>query len=216
MVLRARWLLLIACAGILVTAGTAAAGMPKVLPLWQRVLQGGDLPGFIPQSAPPPLLSKAVFVRLSRENFVRVTPAEVTARLTMDGYRHAVIEELTGRNKTNAASAVVQFGSPLQAQDFASFLSEDTLQPCPNTCAVSAFRFAVPGIPGAKGTRRVQLTANGPKRPPFEQAFVIFTDGTVGYGLVERAGPNQVNKKALVAAAVKLYHRVHGSIPPPR
>jgi hypothetical protein len=64
--------------------------------------------------------------------------------------------------------------------------------------------------------RRVQLTANGPKRPSFEQAFVIFTDGTVGYGLVERAGPNQVNKKALVAAAVKLYHRVHGSIPPPR
>src|SRR4051794_2568327 len=88
----------IAWAGTLVAASAVAtAGMPKFIPLWQRVLQGGDLPGFIPQSSPPPLLSQAAFIRETRGTFVRLTPSAVSARLAKDGFRHAVIETLAGR-----------------------------------------------------------------------------------------------------------------------
>jgi hypothetical protein len=190
--------------------------MPKFIPLWQRVLQGGDLPGFIPQSAPPPLLSEKVFVSRSQGNFVRVTKAQVGARLTKDGYRHAVIEELFGRTKTSAASVVVQLGTPAQAHDFLTFAYNDTLQPCPNTCTVNAFQFAVAGIPGAKGSRRVRFKAEGPKQPAFEVDSVYFADGPLAYAVLENAQPNGANRPALIAAAAKLYHRLHGSLPPPR
>jgi hypothetical protein len=208
--------IVLGCAGAFVAATVASAAMPRFVPLWQRVLQGGDLPGFIPQSAPPPLLSKAAFIRQSRESFVLLTPAAVSTQLTKDGFKHAVIENLAGRDMTSASSTVIQFGSPAQAQAFLKLVADDTVQPCPHTCNVNAFRFTVAGIPGAKGTRRVAFTSNGPNAPPFEHDFVLFTDGPIGYGIIENAQPNKVDRKALVAAAAKLYHRLHGSLPPPR
>src|SRR5438034_5717090 len=204
-----------ACIYALAAAAVAlGGGPPKWLPLWQRVLQGGDLPGFMPQSLPPALLSKSRFVSRSEGTFVRLTKRSATTQLTKDGFKHALIENLLGRDRTSGSSTVVQLGSPPQAHEFLSVAYRDSLEPCPHTCTVSAFEFSVPGIPGAMGSRRVRFNAAGPKQPAFESDAVYFADGALDYAIIEMAQPNQVNRQALVAAANTLYHRVHGSLPP--
>lgn len=202
-------LLVILLGTLAVSVGVATAGAP--LPLWQRVLLGGEYPGFAPQPTPPVQLSLAAFVRATRGSFVRITPATLTQELRRDGFRGAVIEELSGPQKRSAVSAAVRLGSLGLADRSLNFFYNDDLQPCPNTCTVSAFEFPVPGIPGAKGSRRVRFRAESKQERPFEQDTVYFTSGPVAYAVISRGKPNGVDRGKLIVAARNLYTRVKGS-----
>lgn len=206
--------LILCFAGMLtlaVVAGVAAAGVP--LPLWQRVLLGGEYKGFDPQPIPPLQLTLPRFAKETRGAFVRITPPILTREMRLDGFRAAVIEELSGRQKrSSAVSAVLRFGSAAGAVRALRFFYDDSLRPCPNTCTVSAFIFQVPGIPGAKGSRRVRFKAEGTKRQEaYEGDSILFTSGPFAYAVLSNSDPNGVDRGEMIAAARRLYARVKNS-----
>jgi hypothetical protein len=202
-----------ALALVVMGAGLALAAPP--LPLWQRVLLGGEYEGFSPQARPPAELTLTVFVRQTKGAFVRITPPILIREMRRDGYRAAVIEELTGPQKRSAISAVLRFDSSAGAARALSFFHNDSLRPCPNTCTVSAFVFQVPGIPGAKGSRRVRFKAEGkkPGQGAFEEDTIQFTSGPFAYSVISSGEPNGVDRTQMIAAARRLYDRVKGSPP---
>ncbi len=64
------------------------------------------------------------------------------------------------------------------------WLVDDSMKPCPETCAVEISEFDVDGIPDARGIRRTQteedIAARGrPDDRPFDSYKTIFTDGTL-------------------------------------
>jgi hypothetical protein len=207
------WLVL---AGVLalIAAGVALAASP--LPLWQRVLLGGEYKGFEPQPMPPVQLTLPRFTQETKGSFVRITPPILTREMRQDGYRAAVIEQLAGPKKRSfAISAVLRFGSVAGATRATSFFYDDSLRPCPETCTVSAFVVQVPGIPGAKGSRRVRFKAAGtkPGQEAYEGYSILFTSGPFAYAVLSNADPNGVDRAELIAAAKRLYDRVKDSPP---
>jgi hypothetical protein len=202
--------LLLVLAGILTLAAGVAVAAPP-LPLWQRVLLGGEYKGFDPQPIPPVQLSLSRFVRETRGAFVRITPPILTREMRRDGFRAAVIEELSSPQKrSSAVSAVLQFSSAAGAGRAVKFFYDDSLKPCPNTCTVSAFIVQVPGIPGAKGSRRVRFKAEGkkPGQEAYEGYSILFASGRFAYAILSNSDPNKVDRAELIAAAKRLYGRV--------
>jgi hypothetical protein len=194
--------------------GVAVAAPP--LPLWQRVLLGGEYKGFDPQPVPPVQLTLPRFVQETKGAFVRITPPILTREMRRDGYRAAVIEELsTSQKHSFAISVALRFGSAAGAARALRFFYDDSLRPCPNTCTVSAFIFQVPGIPGAKGSRRMRLKAEGkkPGQEAYEADSIVFTSGPFAYALGSNSDPNGVDRGEMIAAAQRLYARVKDSPP---
>jgi hypothetical protein len=76
---------------------------------------------------------------------------------------------------------------------------------------VSAFVFQVPGIPGAKGSRRVRLKAESKKQGAFEEDTILFASGLFAYALISDGKPNGVNRVQMIAAVKRLYARVKNS-----
>jgi hypothetical protein len=192
------------------TAGAAAALADSSLPLWQRVILGGEYEGFTPQPLPPKQVSLPVFVNASAGSFTRITKPILSREMRRDGFRAAVVEELLGQQGRNATSAAVRFGSRGGAQRALGFFYEDTLQPCPHTCSVNVFEFPVREVPGAKGSRRVRFHAEGskPGQQPFELDYIFFTRGSFAYALITSGKPDGVDRSAMIQAAKRQYDRV--------
>jgi hypothetical protein len=76
-----------------------AANAVAPLPLWQRVLVGGDLGGFNPQAAPPILLNRRQFIQQAEPSFVLITPKSALRELTTDGFKAATITTLRAHSK---------------------------------------------------------------------------------------------------------------------
>jgi hypothetical protein len=192
-------------------AGVAVAAAP--LPLWQRMLLGGDYPGFEPQPKPPTELTLAAFAKQTNDFFPTLTSAQITKEMRADGYQLGVSEDLIGPQNRGGKSSVLWLGSPAGARRAANFFYADTLRPCRESCTVSAFEFKVAGIPGAQGARRVRFKPEGPK--PNQQAFelysIFFTSGAFAYGEFTSGPPNSINRGQFVQAAQRLYNRVKNS-----
>ena len=211
--------------GLLVAAlagcggGSSRLAPAAPLPLWQRVLESGELTGFLASDAPPRMLELPAFVEEAKIAFVQITPEEARTELIRDGYKRALISPLwlPEHPAVGAASTVVELGSAAQANRMRDWFAADNLLPCPETCDVTAAPFEVPGVPGAKASRRTRnLALSDPSERLFDSYDVEFTDGRFFYDvfvLAPRVG--LVSKSAVVAAATALYERVHGRPPLP-
>jgi hypothetical protein len=193
----------------------AATSARAPLPIWQRVLIGGEYTGFTPQALPPTMLTRPAFVKQAQSFFDTFRAGQVAAEIGRDGYRGAVIENLTGPHGRNAISTAIRLGSSFAAVRSEKFFDDGSLRPCLRSCTVSAFELQVPGIPGALGAKRIRTTAEGPKpgQQPFELDLVFFTDGPFAYSIFSSGPQNGVNRSQLFAAARRLYARVKDSPP---
>ena len=215
------------CIAMLALAAATAAGCggttpvadrQPALPLSQRVLKDGEVPGFAANSSPAPLNLDG-FVKTAKDAFVRITPKGAVRELTADGFSGAMIA-VQQSTKTPAvfASTVVQLGSPARAEKVLSWVYNDSTSPCPNVCTVDIETFDVPGIPGAKGIKRSRAEDTDGAGPevPFESYEVEFADGPFLYDLITLgAKPGEVSQDAMIAAAKVLYGRVANSPPLP-
>jgi len=194
-----------------------AAEKHAALPLWQRVLQAGDLPGFAADRKPPTALDLNAFVEQAKPAFVRITPQGAVRELTTYGFRGAMITtQQIPEQQPFVASTVVELGSPPQAEKALDWAYTDSTSPCRHICNIDVETFEVPGIPGAKGVRRSREKDAGGTGPndPFESFDVQFTDGPFLYDLISLgARPGEVSRDDVIAAAKALYQRVAGSPP---
>jgi len=204
--------LAIATGGLVVVAGCGSGSKHIVagLPLWQRVLQGGELSGYDPQIQPPKILDLAQFIPQAEPAFIRITDANARRELTADGFKNATIESFPNGagDAPMVASTVILVGSHAQAQRVVNWDGKDSLQPCPKTCNASFEDVKVSGIPGARGAHRFNL----PGTKPFEAYNILYADGPFVYDLFV-LGPKQgvVKEKDLIDAAKAQYKRVKGA-----
>jgi hypothetical protein len=210
--IRRRWpasLVLLGAAAIL--AGAAAARpAASPLPIWQRLLLGGEYPGFIPQAAPPTVLGFGAGVKATHSFYDSLQTSAIAVELRRDHFRRGVTEDLTARGKHSAISAVLQFGSATDAARAERYFENASLLPCLNSCTVAAHTLRVPAINGALGAERIRHVADGtkPGDGPFQLDMVYFASGPFLYGVLTFGPPNGVDKSALFAAAKRLYSRV--------
>jgi len=211
--------LLVAACGGGSTAGSSQNAAP--LPLWQRVLQSGELAGFNADTHPPQLLDLATFVDESQPAFVQLTPEQASAQLAADGFESGLISglHLPGNKNVVAASVVVRLGSAEQARRAAAFFTADSLKSCLHTitCDVEIRPFDIKNI-DAHGVRRSRSVLTGAQPPdlPFEAYDVGFTDGPFLYDVwVWTPKPGMVSPEEITGAVKSLYARVHRSPPLP-
>jgi len=197
-------------AALALTLSAATAFADSGLPLWQRVILGGEYTGFKPQPFPPKQFNLSGFVNETSGFFTRITKASLSREMRRDGFRAALLEQLSGSAGHDATSAVLLFSSPAGAKRAMEFFYNDSLRPCPHTCTVSAFEFSVEKIPGAKGSYRARYTADGPKpaQQRFELDSVDYTEGPYLYSLISNGKPDEVDRGALIDAAKRQYERV--------
>lgn len=207
----------LSCVSLLFVSGCGGGSKSTVagLPLWQRLIEGGELKGYDAQMRPPAMLNLAQFISQADSSFVVATDASARKELTRDGFRQATIEVFPG-SKPKAplvASTVIWVGSPTQAQRVVDWSNNDSLQPCPENCTAAWNPVKVSGIPGAKGAyrhnRRVGVR-------PFESYDIAFADGPFVYDLfVSASTPGTFNQRDLLNAVKAQYKRVKGA-PLPR
>lgn len=211
-----RMVLVFAATTLMVVAGCGSGTKHIVggLPLWQRVIQGGELSGYDPQIQPPAILNLAQFVEQAQASFVRITPASARKELTADGFKMATVENLlnTDQKATTVASSVILVGSPAQAQHAVDWSADDSLKQCRLLCNAGFNAVKVSGIPAARGAHRANL---GDVKP-FESYNILFADGSFIYDLfVLGPKPGAVKEKDLIDAVKAQYKRVKGA-PLPR
>jgi hypothetical protein len=197
----------------------SSSGPPAPLPLWQRVLESGELAGFQSGANPPKEIGLDAFVDQSHVAFIRITPQQARDELTADGFKRALISDLSlpGNKDVIAASVVLQLGSDAQARRASAFFGADSLKACRNTCNVNISSFDLPDV-GATGSHRSRpaLAAGAGSDQPFEAFDVGFADGPFLYDVfVLTPRPGMVSQQAVAAAVRALYERVRSSPPLP-
>jgi hypothetical protein len=195
--------------GVLAGCGSGSKSVAAGLPLWQRVVQGGELAGYDPQIKPPQMLNLQQFVEQAQPSYIRITAPSATRELKADGFKTATIETFpSGARGPTIASSVLLVGSPSQAQRVVGWTVGDSLQPCPKTCNAEWKSVKVSGIPGAQGAQRSNL----PNTRPFEGYNIAYADGPFVYDLfVLGPKPGAVKEKDLIAAVKAQYGRVKGA-----
>jgi hypothetical protein len=207
----------LACASLLSVSGCGGGSKGTVagLPLWQRLIEGGELKGYDAQMQPPAMLNLAQFIRQADTSFVAATDASARKELTNDGFRQAMIEVFPGSSPKAplVASTVIWVGSPARAQRLVDWSTNDFLQPCPGNCTAAWNPIKVSGVPGAKGAYRHNRLAGV---RPFESYDIAFADGSFVYDLFVTAHkPGTFNQHDLLNAVRAQYKRVKGA-PLPR
>ena len=194
---------------LLAGCGSSSKSVAAGLPLWQRVVLGGELSGYDPQIQPPQMLNLSQFVAQARPSYIRITVPSAIKELKADGFKTAMIEDFpNGAGGPTIASSVLLVGSPSQAQRVVDWSVGDSLQPCPKTCTAQWKAVKVSGIPGAKGAYRSNL----PGTRPFEGYNIAYADGSFVYDLfVLGRKPGSVTENDLIAAVKAQYKRVKGA-----
>jgi hypothetical protein len=190
----------VAAALVALAAAGSAAGRPQAapLPLPQRVLHAGELGGLAPVSSPRVTRSAADWGLQSNMD---------PGALRRNRFVAGIWEQLQWPARQWAGlSSVGQFGSPkLAAAVIGPDVAARIAQAKGN--GGTGTPFAVPGIPGARG---LSVTSRGTAGYDVE-----FADGPFWYlvGVGFAAGNARDAKAQLLAAAHRLYRRVHGRPP---
>jgi hypothetical protein len=205
--------LAVVMAAALGTGAATAGGTAAPLPIWQRLLLGGEYVGYTPQKTPPPIGNLASAAKATEGFFNDLKPGQARAELRRDGFRTSEGEDLSGPKDHGAFSGVLQLASAAGAVRVEKFFSFHSQMPCPHTCSVAISVLHVPDIPGALGTERIRHIADSPKPAdqPFELDEVFFTSGPFAYLIASSGPPDKVDHGQLVAAAKRLYERVKGA-----
>jgi hypothetical protein len=205
-----------ACIAALTVLGTAGSTVSAPLPLEARLLQQGEFERVSVLPEPQRFGAAARWVRAERGFSSRVRDLQI-ARLEREGFVAALRAELRAWHGVNVvqpfkpywagSTAVLQFESASSATAEASAMLRDAKIVPPGT--IPTARFAVPGIPGARGFTR--YLGNG------EETTLVFADGpflnVIGFGTFTGARALTVPPylgARMVAAARTLYQRVHG------
>ena len=167
--------------------------------LGRHVLRSGELAGMSSPGVASPENNLTAWVA-GEDQAAPDQTAEV-ARLRKLGWKDALAENLIAPGNPNryGVSLVEHFSSAHGAQRELAHQTGSSSSGGPWTY------FAVSGIPGARGFEQVSSSQSGRN--------VAFADGSyyylVGAGWMAPAR-NAVSRAQLVAAAVTLFHRVHG------
>ena len=178
-----------------VVAGVAAGVACAALSLTGRVLRSGELAGMKPNVPAHVVVGASAWV--TSGGFAPLAPKAEIVRLRKLGFVAGVNENLItpGNQNRYGLSAVQQFSSAKSATAELVFVSTSA----PTTS------FPVHGIPDARGFEEISNQSSGRN--------VAFADGDFYYIVGAGWGggsSNAVSRSTLAAAAVVLYHRVHG------
>jgi hypothetical protein len=201
--MRSTLALVVALAGVSLLAAQAAAAAPAPLPLRARVLQAGELGGFRPDHGLARYPSAALWVQSDPTLSPAQRAAEVT-RLRREGFRGLAQQFYAHGATQEGVSWVMQLGSAAAARaELAASFDKYRLQDIAMGARFTPY--AVSGIPGARG---YGLRGGGQAGEN-----VFFADGPflylVGVGW-PTSGTHQPTRAGLIAAATRLYERVHG------
>jgi hypothetical protein len=197
--------LAVACAA----TGTAMAA-PRPLPLSARVIQPGEFPGFLALPGQSTTLYKSPKQWVSVDT--NLTPAQVsarTARLRREGFVALLSRQLGTQTPEpwGGLSWVMQLRSAASARaELAANVRDAASMSKPPKRSYTAF--PVGGIPGARG---YHLTSPGGVGDN-----VLFADGPFVYfvGFGWSGNPKSRPTRAqLLAAATRVYKRIHGHPP---
>jgi hypothetical protein len=207
--MRRRAMLVVTITLSLAVGSVVAFGALSPLPLSARVIQQGEFSGFGPFSAHGPTTQfKSAKQWVSGDR--SFTPAQASAEiaaLRREGFKAVLVEQLKSLNTNwGGVSWVMQLGSAASARvELAANVRHLAGTNKPPKATYAAFPAST--IPGAHGYRLGGTAGN------FEGDNVVFADGPflylVGDGWVtgvKKAPP----RSTLIAAATKLYQRVHG------
>lgn len=216
-------LALTACGG---DDGNAGATGPVTME--QRVVTEADAPDSEedPVEQPESVSGADEFVSRLGDVFVNITPEEISD-FKSSGFVEALhvtrfIPESPGgahtREAPHISSFTMQFDSEQGAEDAVGTLHQDSVRPCPETCAEQAEEFDVADIPGALGTHRyataesIQATGDSEVKP-FDGYEVQFSDGVFAYRVILDGPPGSVSQDEVEEIAKSLYDRVKGAPP---
>jgi hypothetical protein len=139
------------------------------------------------------------------------------------GFQEAIADvrfygETHSRTAPHIFSTVIQLQSEDGAAKALEWLHEDSLKPCPETCAARISEFEVDGIADARGVRRSQsaedIEAVGRESDvPFDSYQVLFTDGPFVYTVDVHGPPGSVTEQQAEEIATALRSRVEGAPP---
>jgi hypothetical protein len=190
----------------------------------QRVLVEADAP----ESKPDPVETRQTTVDLNEfivvMNDVAINPdmEELTNVFTEAGFVAAILDtRFFGETHTPGAphvtSSVVQLQSEQGAEDALEWIHNDSMKPCPTSCAVRISEFDVDGIPDARGVHRSasaeDISARGAGGDmPFDSYSIGFTDGSFVYTVDLHGPPGSVSEEQATRIANALSERV-GDLP---
>jgi hypothetical protein len=189
---------------LVVTFALAAAGPglgAQPLPLSARVIAHGELPGFGPFGGPADLQTfkaPAPFLAAYQQRATPSQRASWVALLRREGFVAVAVEQLGSLTPNRGGlSWAMELGSAAGARgELANEVRNDE-----SHGPVS--RFVPAGIPSAAGFRLGSSSSGGDN--------VLFSDGRFLYFVgIGWGGGGKPARAALVAAAQKLYRRVHG------
>ena len=211
---------LAACGG-----GNSEATSTGPLALDQRVVTEEDAS----DSKPDPVEKRVTvsgpdeFISKLGDAFVNPSPEDVAAFKSagfvqaIDDTRFLPLGMSTSHSPANPHihSTVMQFETSDGAKTAQQIDHEDSLRPCPESCATSVEEFDVADIPGALGTRRhasqEDIDATGATdMHPYDEYEVAFTDGVFAYRVQLNGPPGSVSEGQAEDIAKSLYERVHG------
>jgi hypothetical protein len=184
-----------------VVPSAIAAGSQRPLPLNARLLKRGEFAGFTPQAPRSYGTAKAWVATGAHTGLTAAQARSEVARLTHEGFKKLLTEFLNSAlGKGSGLSWVMQLGSPASARaELAAEARRDRAQ------GHVAETFQVRAIPGAFAFGDVGGGSGGGEN-------IVFADGPFLYLLGNGWSGSAHNPKhaALIAAATKLYKRVHG------
>jgi len=194
----------VALAGAALLAAQAATASPKTLPLRARLLRPGELAGFKADLGLAHYPSAALWVQSDPQ----LTPAQRAselARLRREGFKGLDQRFYAHGTTQEGVSWVMQLGSAASARaELGSSLAKYRSQDVASGATFTPWRMT--RIPGARGFR---LSGGGQIGEN-----VFFTDGPylylvgVGWAVGE---PHAPTRAGLIAAATRLYTRVHAA-----
>ena len=226
-----RWLAVL-LAAVFAASAAACGGDEAAAPLTleQRVPNEADVPGTQPDPVETTVVVRGI------ENIGEVEDvlfgqgedaAAIAERLKDDGFVAGISDTRFYPTEPGAdhegdevhvATLVGQFGSSEGAADAVEALTEDGLQPCPETCAFDISEFDVDGIPDATGVARVataeSLEETGEPGEPHADYTIRFADGPYAYAVSMFGPPAEVTEEKAEELAQTLYERVKGAPPP--
>ncbi len=220
-----RYALLLVLALALCTAsacGEDEAESETMLALTERVVQAEDAPGSKPDPEETQQSTTMLLEFVEELTMRAVDPDEemLTELFTDAGFQGAVGDtrffgETHSPTQPHVYSAVIELESEEGAEPVLEWSVEDSLKPCPGTCANQVSEFEVDDIPDAKGVRRNQtqedIDARGrPDDVPFDSYSIFFADGPFVYtvDLFSQGPAGTVSEEQALEIATALYERL--------
>jgi hypothetical protein len=168
------------------------------LPVAQRFLTGEDAPGSEPDPVEHPRTATDIDGFIAAFEFVDPDRDEMTSVFQEAGFAGAGEESRFlgakhSRSVPHLISRYIELGSEEGARSALDWFETDSKKPCPESCATQVSTFEVPGVPGARGVRRLTTAENiqaagTTEQIPRDDYWIGFTDGSFVY-TVELLGP---------------------------